>query len=166
MPSKLVSKTFVRGEVLRAKKEVFEVLESLRGVFEEWGIKSESSLEEVQVGVDEVHEAVNEVSETLDGFRQELACMMKIFDRNVDKLSIILEGSVRRIIQIKKGPNWVKGGHMLLQARILQRQNSSFALSEAIKESCCTLTPSSVPVAYIGYDSPPTAELPRSPAEK
>ena len=112
MPSKFVSKTLVR-EVLRAKKEVFEVLESLRGVFEEWGIKSESSLEEVQVGVDEVHDTVNEVSETLDGFRQELACMMKIFDRNVDKLSIILEGSVRRIIQIKTGPNWVKGVHIV-----------------------------------------------------
>lgn len=93
MPSKFVSKSFVRDEIVQAvttvRSEVIEIIDkSLLEFKETYDVeKNMKILSKLKKEVSEVSRGLNEHSE---------------------KLSILVEGGIRSVVLLKKGETWVK----------------------------------------------------------
>jgi hypothetical protein len=92
MPSKFVSKAFVRDEICRAKSEILDKVQTF---------SQNLSFTETVDHDGSVDEVIS-LKDQLKGFSTALT----VYD---EKLSMLIEGSVRRVVQIEKGEEWVKG---------------------------------------------------------
>lgn len=92
MPSKFVSKSFMRDEARAVRTEVIELMEKSLKEF-----KDTYELEKFP-----------ENMKFLMQLRDKVSAMSRNLDMHSSKISMLVEGGVRSVIMLEKGEQWVK----------------------------------------------------------